>query len=134
MAGYSTTPLIKKLGIKEYGVIVFIHEPKDFRKELGVLPQGVAPKTSLQKQCDYIHFFTSSLAELEEVFPRLKKSLNTSGALWVSWPKKASKIPCDFNENDLREIGLANGLVDVKVAAINETWSGLKFVFRLKDR
>lgn len=134
MAGYSKTPLVKKLGIKEYAQVVFINEPKEFRKELGALPKGVSPKTSLGKQCEYIHFFTLSRAELEKMFPRLKKSLHASGILWVSWPKKASKIPCDFNENDLREIGLRNGLVDVKVAAINETWSGLKFVFRLKDR
>lgn len=134
MAGYSKTPLIKKLGIKENAVTVFINEPKEFRKELGALPKGVIPKTSLRKQCEYIHFFTSSRAELEKMFPRLKKSLHTSGTLWVSWPKKTSKIPCDFNENDLREIGLKAGLVDVKVAAIDDTWSGLKFVFRLKDR
>lgn len=134
MAGYSQTPLLKKLGIKENTLVVFLQEPKNFRNELGKLPHGVAPKSSLGARCDYIHLFTSSRAELEGMFPKLKKSLAKNGTLWVSWPKKASKVPCDFNENDLREIGLAAGLVDVKVAAIDDTWSGLKFVFRLKDR
>lgn len=134
VAGYSTTPLMKKLGIKEGAKIIFIHEPKDFRKNLGALPKSVSPQTKLIASCDYIHFFTTSRAELLAYFPKLKKSLAKTGTLWVSWPKKASRVPCDFNENDLREIGLQHGLVDVKVAAIDETWSGLKFVFRLKDR
>jgi hypothetical protein len=134
MAGYSGTPLIKKLGIKEDSSVVFLQEPKNFRKELGKLPKSIVPKTSITKEHNYIHLFTKSRSELEKYFPKLKKALNKTGSLWVSWPKKTSKIPCDFSENDLREIGLAAGLVDVKVAAIDQTWSGLKFVWRLKDR
>ncbi len=134
MAGYSKTPLSKKLGLKENSSVVFLREPESFRKDLGALPKGVAPKTRVGKDHDYIHLFTKSRSELETLFPRMKKSLRKTGTLWISWPKKSSHMACDFNENDLREIGLAAGLVDVKVAAIDETWSGLKFVFRLKDR
>jgi hypothetical protein len=83
---------------------------------------------------DFIQFFSSRRSHLDEQFPKLKASLSPSGMLWVSWPKGSSGVPTDLTENVVRDIGLTNGLVDVKVCAVDETWSGLKFVFRLKDR
>lgn len=88
----------------------------------------------LRGPIDFIHFFTRAAAELESRFPQLKAALAFDGMLWVSWPKKASKVNSDLDENVVREVGLRNGLVDVKVAAVDEVWSGLKFVYRLEDR
>jgi hypothetical protein len=83
---------------------------------------------------DFVQFFTKERAELEAEFPALKQAIASNGSLWISWPKKASKVATDLNENIVREVGLAHGLVDVKVCAVDEIWSGLKFVFRVKDR
>jgi hypothetical protein len=135
-AGYSGTPLIKKLGLKPGQRACFLNAPEDFPKILGSLPMGIEliqrlPKT---RSLDFIHYFTKERTKLEKSFPQLKAALNWDGILWISWPKGSSKVPTDLNENIVREIGLDAGLVDVKVAAIDETWSGLKFVYRVKDR
>jgi hypothetical protein len=135
-AGYSGTPLIKKLGLKPGKRACFLNASEDFPKILGPLPVGIQliqrlPKT---QSLDFIHFFTKKRSKLEKSFSKLKAALNWGGILWISWPKGTSKVPTDLNENIVREIGLDEGLVDVKVAAIDETWSGLKFVFRIKDR
>ncbi len=134
MAGYSGTPLVRKLGIREDSRIIFVNEPENFRSELGDLPDGVRTEEQLEGEFDYIHFFTREKSALERDFPELKDHLKKSGLLWVSWPKRASGIQTDLSENAVRAIGLENGLVDVKVAAIDAVWSGLKFVYRTADR
>ena len=134
VAGYSGTPLIKKLGITPGYELIFIGAPENYAELLGPLPPGTKPASRLKKDLDFIHFFTKQRGQLDKRFPSLKKSLAFTGMLWVSWPKKASKVETDLNENIIREIGLAHGLVDVKVVAIDEVWSGLKFVYRLEDR
>jgi hypothetical protein len=129
MAGYSGTPLIKKLGIKDGFSVALLGAPSDVIKELGI-PGSVKGKPPL----DYAHLFVKTQAELKEAFPLWAAKLAPSGMLWISWPKKTSGVASDLNENIVREIGLAAGLVDIKVCALNDVWSGLKFVVRLKDR
>ena len=133
-AGYSGTPLIKKLGIKEGTEIIFINPPAGYIDYLGELPAAVSIKNRLGGKLDFIHFFTKSNAEYETQFHQLKKSLKLNGQLWISWPKKSSKISTDITEDTIRNFALKNGLVDVKVCAVDEIWSGLKLVYRLKDR
>jgi len=130
-AGYSGTPLVKKLGIKEGFRLRIINEPENYFALLGDLPIGVSRVDSL---ADFIHFFTKEKEELIRVLPQLKLSLEKNGMLWVSWPKKASKVATDVSDAAVREAGLAIGLVDIKVCAVDEVWSGLKFVYRTKDR
>jgi hypothetical protein len=133
-AGYSGKPLVQKLGIKEGWKIAILAAPKDFAKTLGKLPAGVTLSKQLHGPLDFIQYFAKSKADLEKIFPELKQALSQNGSLWISWPKGSSGVATDLNENIVRDIGLANGIVDVKVCAVDETWSGLKFVFRLKDR
>src|SRR5215472_832513 len=134
MAGYSKRSLVEKLGIKSGHRMYIGNSPQDYLKTLGALPEKAVLTKSLKGPCDFIQFFTKGRAELESAFPQLKKNLAANGVLWVSWPKGASRIKTDVNENVAREIGLKNGLVDVKVCAVDDVWSGLKFVFRLRDR
>ena len=135
MAGYSSTPLIKKLGIKERFRVGFVNVPKDFKKELGELPPGVKVfVNNLTKPIDLIIFFVNQEAVLQASFPALARKLNANGMIWIAWPKKSSKVPTDLSFGNVQKIGLDTGLVDVKICAVNEIWSGLKFVYRLKDR
>ncbi len=134
MAGYSGTPLIKKLGLKEGFKAAVLNPPANYGETLGELPAGVSVTHTLAGPLDFIHFFTTSRETLAQEFPRLKQALAPAGLLWISWPKRSAKIPTDLTEDIIRAIGLENGLVDVKVAAVDEVWSGLKFVYRLKDR
>ena len=135
MAGYSGTPLVKKLGFKEGFRAGFVNPPKGFQKELAPLPNGVGISVdSLTKPLDLIILFADSEKMLKREFSRLARKLTQSGMLWIAWPKKASGVSTDLSENIIRDIGLDAGLVDVKVCAVNEVWSGLKFVYRLKDR
>jgi hypothetical protein len=133
-AGYSGTPLVKKLGIKAGFRIIILNAPDNYAMTLGDLPDGVDIAHDLNGQFDFIHFFTTERALLEVQFPVLKAALLPTGMLWLSWPKRAAKMITNLDENIIRDIGLSNGLVDVKVAAIDEHWSGLKFVYRVKDR
>ena len=133
-AGYSGTPLAKKLGIKTGFRVALIGAPEGFRRELGELPAEVSFVTSLASQLELILFFAKSQSELTRNFSTLALKLTPAGMLWIAWPKKASGVPTDLSDNVVREIGLAAGLVDVKVCAVNEIWSGLKFVIRVKDR
>lgn len=133
-AGYSARPLVAKLGIKAGQRMAILQSPAGYALTLGELPANVVQYTTLQPALDVIHFFTTSRGELAETFPQLKEALARTGKLWISWPKRAAKMPTDLDENVIRQIGLSNGLVDVKVAAIDFTWSGLQFVYRLKDR
>lgn len=141
MAGYSATPLIKKLGIKPGMKIIFINEPASLYKELGNLPENINVlkemddrSSILEDSFDYIHFFTTFRTDLEIFFKQILKYLKKDGMIWVSWPKRSSRVTTDLDENIIREIGLKAGLVDIKVAAIDDVWSGLKFVHRIKDR
>jgi len=133
MAGYSKRSLVDKLGIKPGYRIYIGNAPAGYDKILGPLPAKAALKV-LKGPCDFIQFFTTEKSGLMAAFPKLKKNLDPAGTLWISWPKGASKVNTDVNENVVREIGLSNGLVDVKVCAVDDVWSGLKFMFRLKDR
>ncbi len=114
--------------------IHFANPPDNLQSLLGELPEKTTTIVELNGLVDYIHLFTKSKDELQTQLPILKAALAQNGLLWISWPKKASKVMTDLNENIVRDIGLQNGLVDVKVCAVDEIWSGLKFVYRLKDR
>ena len=133
-AGYSKRSLVEKLGIKANSKIAIVNSPAGFDAVLGPLPQGVNVSSKPGKDLDFIHAFFLSTSNLNRQFPTLKKALSPSGCLWISWPKKAAKMETDLDENRIRDIGLNNGLVDIKVCAVDEIWSGLKFVYRLKDR
>ncbi len=134
MAGYSGTPLPQKLGFKPGTRYLLVGAPSNYRRTLGRLPDGCAICGPREANLDLIQLFASSGKTLERHFPPLARKLQPAGALWVSWPKKSSGVTTDLTENDVRRIGLAAGLVDIKVCAVDETWSGLKFVRRLKDR
>ena len=134
MAGYSGTPLIQKIGIKPGHRIILRNHPASFVKDLGKLPEGTESAERLSGKANVIVYFTDQLAELKKDFDRLSATLVPDGMLWISWPKKASGRPTDLTEDIVRRVGLESGLVDVKVCAIDETWSGLKFVIRVKDR
>lgn len=113
--------------------ISILKAPEDFWNEVSDIPE-VKVISKPTKEMDFILYFADSKKEYEKNFPTFVKMLTPAGMLWIGWPKKASKITTDLNENIIRDFGLANGLVDVKVCAISENWSGLKFVIRLKDR
>ena len=130
--GYSGTPLVKKLGIKTGARLVFVAAPRDFRALLGEMPRP-APVTK-DGVVDFAILFVKMKAELANGFAPLRDRLESNGMLWVAWPKKTSGVASDLSEGIVRDFGLAAGLVDVKVCAIDDTWSGLKFVRRLKDR
>jgi hypothetical protein len=131
---YSGTPLVKKLGIKAGFCIAILNAPADYDATLGELPPDVTRYDELQDALDFIQFFTRERLEYESHYEALKNALKKDGALWISWPKKASKVPTDLTEDYIRDFALANGLVDVKVAAVDNVWSGLKLVYRVKDR
>jgi len=134
MAGYSGTPLPKKLGIKEGCRIALVNAPQDFESELGELPDHVQFIKGPAKSLDIILFFVLNERALVRDFAKLAGRLTANGMLWIAWPKKSSGVTTDLTEQRVQQIGLDAGLVDVKVCAIDETWSGLKFVYRLKDR
>jgi|SRR3954451_21999951 hypothetical protein len=131
MAGYSGTPLPKKLGIKNQFRIELVAMPAELRSEL---KDSLASCRTAKDNLDFAMIFVKKQAELRKEFSRISRQLAPAGMLWVSWPKQSSGVPTDLNENIVREIGLTLGLVDVKVCAVNDVWSGLKFVIRLKDR
>jgi len=132
MAGYSGTPLPKKLGIKEQFRVAMFDLPAEVKSELKTSLASCSLATN--GPLDFAMIFVKTAAELKKQFPLFAKRLAPAGMLWISWPKKASGVATDLTENEVREIGLDAGLVDVKVCAVNEIWSGLKFVIRLKDR
>ena len=134
MAGYSKRPLVEKLGIKPGYKLFLVNPPENYAETLGALPPNVIILSRLDNPCEFIQFFTTDRTELERRFPELMKGLTRNGMLWVSWPKGSSKVKTDLNENVVREIGLSNKLVDIKVCAVDDIWSGLKFVYRREDR
>lgn len=136
VAGYSGTPLPKKLGIKQGHRVALIGAPAGFEKTLGPLPDDVGLTAGARGKAplDVVVLFTKKKADLVRRFARLAERLAPAGGLWVAWPKKASCVATDLTEGVVREHGLAAGLVDNKICAVDETWSGLRFVIRLKDR
>jgi hypothetical protein len=134
MAGYSETPLVKKLGIKEGFRIALVNPPGTFRKTLGPLPAQTKVVSQTLDGLDLILFFARKESELGETFRLLAEKLKPAGMLWIAWPKKSSAVATDLAFNNVQAIGLSAGLVDTKICAVDEVWSGLKFVFRLKDR
>ena len=133
MAGYSGTPLARKLGIAEGARLAIVSAPDGFCDGLD-LPEGVRVRNAARGRVDVVVFFATRRAELARRFPTMKRALESDGGLWIAWPKRTSGVATDLSENPVREIGLANGLVDNKVCAIDETWSGLRFVYRIADR
>ena len=134
MTGYSGTPLVKKLGIKPGFRLYAKNPPATYQELIAPLPEGVQLLRRLTNELDMIHLFTISRAELATHIETYMKRIKRDGMIWVSWPKKASKVPTDVTEDVIREIILPLGLVDVKVCAVDATWSGLKLVIRKENR
>ena len=134
MAGYSGTPLPKKLGIKEGSRVALLHAPDGFGNTLGELPDDVTIVRSPKGHLDVIVAFVTKRAHYEAAIGLLEAAIFPNGAIWIAWPKKASKVPTDMNEDVVREIALPRGLVDNKVCAIDEVWSGLRIVWRTERR
>jgi hypothetical protein len=135
MAGYSGTPLVKKLGIKPGHHLALLGAPAGFTATLGDLPDGVAVQNELVGDpLDVIVLFAPDEAALRRGFATAARRLCPAGGLWVAWPKKASGVPTDLTETEVRAIGLAAGLVDNKVCAVDDVWAGLRFVIRVQDR
>lgn len=132
MAGYSGKKLWQKLGMNSDQVHVVLNMPEDYIELLEFNTENFSIQTELKFESNFIHFFTKSRIELESTFPQLIHALAERGMIWISWPKKSAKVVTDLDENIVREIGLALGVVDVKVCAVSEIWSGLKFVYRVK--
>ena len=132
MAGYSGTPLVKKIGIKPGHRLAILNPPPGFENELAPLPDGVvsADKAPL----DVAILFAANQSVLGKHLGKVKQKLAPAGMLWISWPKMSSGVTTDLRENIVRDVGLAAGLVDIKVCAVNDVWSGLKFVIPVKDR
>ena len=130
--GYSGTPLVRKLGIKPDARLQFIAAPREFPALVGPMPDGA--RVQREGTLDFAILFVKQMTDLMKQFPILRDRLETNGMLWVAWPKRTSGVASDLNEGVVRDYGLREGLVDVKVCAIDDTWSGLKFVRRLRDR
>lgn len=134
-SGYSGTPLVKKLGIKSGNRLALLGAPADYLDWLGELPADVTIDRELAgADYDFVQAFYVWRADYEADFPRLKSAIHKAGMVWISWYKKAARMPTDISEDVVRDVALAGGLVDVKVAAIDAQWSGLKLVYRVKDR
>jgi hypothetical protein len=133
-AGYSGTPLPQKLGIKPGHRVAFVDAPADFAGTLGALAAGVEVVGDDAGPLDLAVFFTPRADALPAAFQRLGPRVHPAGTVWIAWPKKAAKVPTDVTEEVVRAVGLREGMVDVKVCAIDAVWSGLKFVYRLADR
>jgi hypothetical protein len=134
MVGYSGTPLATKLGIKDGSRVALLGAPPGFDAELAPLPDGVRILRRLAPGLDVAVLFVTERQELERRFPTVAAAITPAGGLWVAWPKRASKVPTDVTEDVLREVGLPQGLVDNKVCAVTDVWSGLRFVWRKENR
>jgi hypothetical protein len=134
MTGYSGTPLPKKLGIKEGATVAFSDAPAEFGTALAKLPDAVAVKQRAVAPVDVAVSFFTRRADLQRRLPALARAIHPDGGLWIAWPKRSSGVATDLTEDVVRDLGLQGGLVDNKVCAIDETWSGLRLVYRLRDR
>jgi hypothetical protein len=126
--------LFEKLGLKPEFSLALLHLPQKVGPLYDALPDDITITHTLSNNLDFIHYFTKDKKDLDSFFPQLAKAVKRDGMVWISWPKGASKIATDLNENSIRDIGLKNGMVDVKVIAVDENWSGLKFIYKVKDR
>jgi hypothetical protein len=133
-AGYSGTPTTRKLGIKPGCRVIVLNSPGDYANLLGGVPDGVDLRSSLRGKADVVHLFVTREADLTKRIDAMRKAIEPNGAIWVSWPKRSSKVPTDLTEDIIRRVALANRLVDVKVCAIDAIWSGLKLVIPLAHR
>jgi hypothetical protein len=133
-AGYSGTPLAKKLGFKPGFAATYVDAPHGFDALVGELPDGVSVRKQLRGPLDLVVCFVTARRDLERRLPKLRAALAPAGMLWVAWPKRASGVPTDMTEDVVREVALPTGLVDTKVAAIDATWSGLRLVIRKELR
>lgn len=133
-AGYSGTPLAKKLGIKEGFNIRIVNQPDHYFDLFEDLPKTIEFSSDKRTKKDFIHYFTKQAKELERDIAPLKNEIVANGIIWISWPKKSSKIVTDITEDTIRTLALKNGLVDVKVCAVDDVWSGLKLIIPVKDR
>lgn len=134
MAGYSKTPLAQKLGIKAGTKVVVLGAPAGYRKWLAPLPEGVSFHEKAIGGSTFLHLFVTERRTFEKELKRLRKLLADAGVLWVSWPKKSSGVATDITEDVIRDVCLPLGFVDVKVCAVDETWSGLKLMIRRENR
>ena len=134
MAGYSGTPLPKKLGIRAGSVVALLGAPRGFEKTLGRLPEGVVLRHDARKAAGVLLLFVTSRSDLRKRFASATRAMGEPGALWIVWPKKASGVDTDLGGNEVRAFGLEAGLVDYKIAAVDATWSGLCFARRKKRR
>jgi hypothetical protein len=134
MAGYSDTPLVKKLGIAEGFKILLINPPPEYRALISPLPAAVSFITAANSATNFVHAFTTKRLELARLLASLRRKLPHDALIWVSWPKKSSQVPTDITENTIREVALPLGFVDVKVCAVTDVWSGLKLVVRKELR
>jgi len=134
MAGYSGTPLPQKLGIKPGLMVVAINAPANYRRLLGQIPDSITFSERLKSGSSFVHLFTSRRSEMQKKMSILRDKISDNGAIWVSWPKKSSGISTDVTEDVIREIALPLGFVDIKVCAVDETWSGLKLMIRRENR
>ena len=134
LAGYSGTPLVKKIGIKPGSEICLVDPPDGYIKLIGPLPEGVKIAARLTRNTDIVHIFTASKTDLANALRSYRAKVKPAAAIWVSWPKKSSKVPTDITEDTVREVGLPLGFVDIKVCAVSEVWSGLKLVVRRELR
>jgi hypothetical protein len=133
-AGYSGTPLAKKLGIKENHVVVTVNASDDYRRLIEPLPDGVTLTDEPRSNADIIHFFTNSRDELARGLAKYMRLIGPAGSIWISWYKKTAKLPTEITEDTVRDVALPLGLVDIKVCAVDEKWSGLKLVIRRENR
>jgi hypothetical protein len=134
MAGYSGTPRAQKLGIKAGQTVVTINPPTGYAKLLAPLPEGISFTDKASAGTGFVHLFISERQALEKELKRLRKTIADTGVLWVSWPKKSSGVATDVTEDVIREVALPLGFVDIKVCAVDETWSGLKLMIRRENR
>ena len=134
MAGYSGTPLAKKLGIKAGSDILLVGAPDQYLALLEPLPEGVQFGTQLSEATDIVQIFSARRVEIEHLLSSYRTKLKSTGMIWVSWPKKSAQVPTDITEDIIREVALPLGFVDVKVCAVNQVWSGLKLVIRKELR
>ena len=134
MAGYSGTPLAQKLGIKPGARVHVVGAPENYRTLVAPFPEGVTLVTRLDESVDTVHVFATKRARLKEALRNCMAKMRQDAALWVSWPKRSSKVDTDITEDTIRSLALPMGLVDIKVCAVDETWSGLKLMVRKELR
>jgi hypothetical protein len=134
MAGYSGTPLAKKLGIKPGTILRPVQAPENYLSLIDPLPENATVSQSASHEIDIVHLFVKQRSELAGLLQRYETKIKQNGAIWVSWPKKSSGIPSEITEDTVRDVALPMGLVDIKVCAVDDVWSGLKLVIRKENR